>query len=348
MKGADYTTDDFLLDPEFISWVKNPTPDKDRYWQLWIEAHPGCREAMLEARELVLSIKFQLPEATREEKLAILKNVMKTGAKTKSRASQVRLRQLVPSLKIAAAITFLITSVYLVITYRDGTPVPHNPEGQLTIKEVAKGARMQIRLPDGTKVWINSESRLTYDTTFNQVQRKVTLFGEAFFEVVPDTTRPFIVKSGNLITQALGTSFNIKAFANEPDIEVSLVTGKVGVTEVGPVQVTVVLAPGEKITSLKGKDGLEKGLFNYEEGIGWKDGLLYFKNAGFDEIKKRLERWYGVSIHTDSTDKGHFSQWNYTGKFENLSLEMVLKRMGFTKNFTFSIQDEEIYLHPKH
>ena len=78
MKRVNNTIFDFLSDQDFINWVKNPTPDKDRYWQLWLETHPDCREAMLEARELILSMKFQLPTASHEEKLSILKNILKT------------------------------------------------------------------------------------------------------------------------------------------------------------------------------------------------------------------------------------------------------------------------------
>ena len=346
MKRSHYTTGYFLRDREFVSWVKQPTPEKDRYWQLWMEAHPGSREAMLEARELILSMKFQLPGASQEEKLSILKNVLKAGGQGQ-RPGSGRWPRLATTIKTAAAIALLIASAYVVVKYLESLPQPQQLLNIVTVKEVAKGARMQIKLPDGSRVWINSGSQLSYDTTFNYSERAVTLVGEAFFEVTPDTARPFMVKSGSLITTALGTSFNIKAFANEPDIEVSLVTGKAGVKAVGHASETVVLEPGEQVVALKEEKHLEKQPFDYEEEIGWKDGLLYFQNASYGEIKRRLERWYGITIHTEDATGNHFSNWNYTGKFENQSLEMVLKRMGFTKDFIFSISNQEIYLYPK-
>jgi transmembrane sensor len=173
--------------------------------------------------------------------------------------------------------------------------------------------------------------------------REVTLIGEAFFEVTENPHKPFIVKSGNITTTALGTSFNICNFPEDEKITVSLATGKVTVEEVDQSSAAkrkpYLLNPGEQIRYAVDFKQFEK-LRNEDDGeYLWKDGIISFKQASLDHVIQKLERWYGVTIVISNQTS---SVVNYDGIFSNQSLDNVLKAMSFSLNFKYSIYEENI------
>jgi transmembrane sensor len=173
--------------------------------------------------------------------------------------------------------------------------------------------------------------------------REVTLRGEAFFEVTENPHKPFIVKSGNITTTALGTSFNICNFPEDEKITVSLATGKVKVEELnqtsGEEQKPYLLIPGEQIRYSVDAKNFEKLRNEDDEDYLWKDGIISFKQTDLDDVVEKLERWYGVTI--DVTNQTN-SVVNYDGIFSNQSLDNVLKAMSFSLNFKYSIEQETI------
>ena len=200
-----------------------------------------------------------------------------------------------------------------------------NPSGQKSI----------IFLPDGSKVYLNAESRIAYPDDFMGSSRNVKLEGEAFFEVARDEERPFIVSTGQFSTTAIVTSFNIRAYKREEKIEVSLATGKVLVSDVNrDNDRSMFLTPGEQMVYLKESDKVSITNFDDKSALGWKEGLIYFDQADFDEVIRKLSRWYGVEFNVQNKpDKG----WIYNGEFRNQSLEHVLMGMSLTKNFQYEI-----------
>ena len=123
------------------------------------------------------------------------------------------------------------------------------------IVSVEKGQKANVVLPDGSKVWVNSDSRLSYGSRFNQKERVLSLEGEAYFEVTPDKDRPFIVETDELAVRALGTSFNVKSYEEEKDVSTVLMTGKVEVTSDYD---RLVLNPNERIVFNKQTGHMEK------------------------------------------------------------------------------------------
>ncbi|MBU0695890.1 MAG: FecR domain-containing protein [Bacteroidetes bacterium] len=155
--------------------------------------------------------------------------------------------------------------------------------------------RKKIILPDGSVVWLNASSQLSYDENFNDEQRAVNLEGEAYFEVHHDANKTFIVKVGDLKTQVLGTKFNIQAYRTHQSVDVSLLSGKIAVS-VGENQ-AVMLAPHQSISLDKQTRTL--GAIKQEEtasAAAWHEGKIIFKDQSFESILLVLERNFGLHI----------------------------------------------------
>ena len=183
------------------------------------------------------------------------------------------------------------------IEYRNGEIVYHKSEEKTTEVvynklEVPRGGECMIKLDDGTKVWVNAETKLKYPVVFVGDRREVVLEGEAFFDVAKNE-KPFIVKTSFGDVRVLGTAFGISAYASEPESYTTLVRGKVSVEREGIKP--VVILPGEQVVT--SKDGkMIKQQVDVEEFVGWKDGIYVFKEKSLGEIMKTLERWYNISV----------------------------------------------------
>ena len=188
------------------------------------------------------------------------------------------------------------------IEYRNGEIVYHKSEEKTTEVvynklEVPRGGECMIKLDDGTKVWVNAETKLKYPVAFVGDRREVVLEGEAFFDVAKNE-KPFIVKTSFGDVRVLGTAFGISAYASEPESYTTLVRGKVSVEREGGKP--VVILPGEQVVT--SKDGkMMKQKVDVEEFVGWKDGIYVFKEKSLGEIMKTLESWY--NIYVDFQDK---------------------------------------------
>ena len=160
--------------------------------------------------------------------------------------------------------------------------------------KVPRGGEYQVTLSDGTEVWLNAESSIRYPIEFKRNQRKVWIQGEFYFQVAQDSTRPFIVYHQNLAIQVLGTEFNIRAYADEPNIQTTLVKGKVEISTQHGVK--HVLLPSQQLiySTLDKTYTLQK--VNPEQYISWKDGLYIFKTQRLEDIMNLIARWYNVTI----------------------------------------------------
>ena len=241
--------------------------------------------------------------------------------------------------KIAASLLLFAT-----IWYYFNTVAPKSESPELALKTVHKynlaGQKSKIYLPDGSEVWLNAESEITFPEKFSNEKREVVLEGEAFFNVIKNLNQPFIVKTGKVSTTVLGTSFNVKAFENEPTIYVALKNGRVKVEledEAG--KEAMFLEPGEALKYNKSNAMALKEEFDQEMLLAWKDGVIVFKDAGFDEIIKTLSRWYGVQFEIENRNN---DTWSYSGSFDNAILENVLMSISFTKEFSYNINQKNV------
>lgn len=172
----------------------------------------------------------------------------------------------------------------------------NKPNTQTHILSIPRGQMFKLVLSDGTEVFLNAGSRLSYPTNFVRNERIVTLEGEAYFKVAKDRNRPFIVKAGAVQTRVLGTEFNISCYSAS-DIHVTLIEGSVQVDASGASQI---IEPGQDLCVRKnGSMKLEKvDLHSY---MYWRDGYFYFDNLPLVDVLKSIGRWYNVGVEFRNT-----------------------------------------------
>lgn len=211
-----------------------------------------------------------------------------------------------------------------------------------------KAHKESITLEDGSTVELNAGSKVRYPLHFSDSSRSISLEeGEAFFTVAADPARKFMVNTGELITTALGTSFNIRAYASEHKVTVALVTGKVKVDQLNTNSQSapsLILLPSEQISYDRVSLSLVKTVFSKPEEVnGWKQGFLIFKDAPYNEIVTGIENRYGVTVINES-DK---TAWNYNGSFKNESLTEVMDIICLAKTLSYTIKKDTVYLQNK-
>ena len=204
------------------------------------------------------------------------------------------------------------------------------------------GGFYTLVLSDGTRVWLNSESELEYPVLFGKGKRVVKLTGEAFFEVTKDASRPFIVETNDIRTRVLGTSFNIKAYQNEPAIATTLFTGKVEVALLTDTLRRVVLVPGKQADLNLQTNHLSVGEVNLEHVIAWKEGMFMFNKENIEVVTRQIERWYGVKFIYEAGCHKYYTFNGYLSKDE--SLKTILDALTFTGGPKLKIDENVVYV----
>lgn len=207
--------------------------------------------------------------------------------------------------------------------------------------EVPRGGIYSLVLSDGTKVFLNSDSKLKYPVTFNGEKRKVELSGEAFFEVASDSLHPFIVHTQDMETRVLGTSFDIQAYPDEPTTKTTLLTGRVLVS-VNNSPLTEILVPGLQASWSTGTDEIIVKKVNVATQALWRDGVIMLDDAELDDVMRMLARWYDVTYEF----KGDRSvKHTFTGKINrNEDLESVLNTLTLLGGPKFEIRGTVVYI----
>ncbi len=166
-----------------------------------------------------------------------------------------------------------------------------------------KGRQYQLVLPDGSKIWLNAASSLTYPVKFKKNVREVEVTGEAYFEVEQAKDWPFIVKTASQRIEVLGTYFNVSAYDDDQNTKTTLVKGSVKVSTMASAAIAIqapgqstILRPGQQAVTLKGKSNIDVGMIDTEEAVSWKENLFVFNNEEISEVMKKVSRWYDVEI----------------------------------------------------
>ncbi|MCF7568530.1 DUF4974 domain-containing protein [Sabulilitoribacter arenilitoris] len=203
-----------------------------------------------------------------------------------------------------------------------------------------RGDKKEIYLPDGSKIVLNAESELIYPKEFNDSIREVTLIGEAFFDIKRNVNKPFIVNTNSIKIKVLGTSFNVKSYDKDKKVETTLVTGKVELIK--DKETPIVLAPSQKAVFYKKENKLEiEEVKSLEVVVAWKEGKLIFKKTSLQEVVIDLERKYNVKININSQK---LLNYEYTGTFDNLSIDEVLKLLTISSPIKYTIKNGKIIL----
>lgn len=210
---------------------------------------------------------------------------------------------------------------------------------------VPRGGEYQLVLTDGTRVRMNSESRLVYPTQFSKKQRRVVLEGEAFFEVTKDEARPFVVSTQGIDIRVLGTSFNVTSYPDEEEIKTTLVEGRVVVEDVDHKGNELVLQPGFQATFEKEGHRLKKEKVNVELYTSWKDGRFVFDQSPLEQILNKVSRWYDVKVFYMNEECKNLRFTGGLKRYDNL--ERMLNMIEKTNDVRFVIKEHSIMVEKK-
>lgn len=253
---------------------------------------------------------------------------------------------------LAAAILTVIV-LAAAFLFRPEKPLQTAPDKENNTIVMRKGARSSVQLPDGTTVWLNSSSRITYGDGFAHGAREIFLDGEAYFTVTRNEQHPFIVHAGNMTIQVLGTAFNVKAYKEDEKNEVVLLSGKVAVTTTRQPQ-QLELLPGQKVLAWSGtasdslqEQPLEVVSFQLDasgnscDETAWIRNQLVFKNKTLLSLTKEMERWYNVNIHIQDAS---LEKELFNGAFQKENVTEALKALQIATPFSFYQSGSEIYI----
>lgn len=313
---------EFRLSDEFGSWFSD-------------EGHRELFEELLAVRESVMNIDGNYPHASME---ATLGRIMDHESKSSVRLSGRKrgwknARRMAVAATVAAVVALGGVWAWLqrpqtADVEAEVSPVMVIPassevqqvtltchKAQADVKPsthtltTPRGQTFKLEMEDGTIVWLNADSRLTYPNHFASNERQVTLEGEAYFKVAKDSQRPFIVHTAEVTTRVLGTEFNIRAYRERPT-HVTLLQGKVRVSD-NRMSQTIDLSPGQDATADSVSANMEVSDVDVMEQTAWKDQLFCFRNEELTDIMREIGRWYNVEIvfMNERSMHYHFNFW---------------------------------------
>lgn len=347
MQYGDYKVEDFLFDEYFVRWVKKPGPETDHFWESWIEKNPAKIKTINEAREIIISIRYKnLYQPSKEEYNEVLENIVKPSNPLSFLRYSKKKGIFYLMIKYAAALLFVLSFssiiVYLNLKSKKDVRVK---SVELIEKTNPNGQKITFNLDDGTKVKLNSGSKLTYQKVFDENERRVNLEGEAFFEVKKDESRPFIVETKDLITTVLGTSFNIQSYKEEKKSMVAVSSGKVKVMKIQKVNTSdnqyFLLNKNQMITYSALDNSIVKNEPVPEQVFSWKENIIHFDQSEFENVISTLQRWYGVEfiINNGSSFAGRFN-----AKYNNEPLDLILEGIKGEYGFEYEIVEKIVYI----
>ncbi|HZF63597.1 MAG TPA: FecR family protein, partial [Chitinophagaceae bacterium] len=221
----------------------------------------------------------------------------------------IRSKKMIRIATVAASVLLVLLSIFWFTNKKTVTP-----GAELNLVSTNYGSKKKLRLPDGTQVWLNSGSSLSYYKNFSKTHREVQLIGEAFFDVVEDKKRPFLIHTKLMDVRVLGTAFNVRSYPDEETSETALIRGLVQITLHQNPGETLFLRPNEKLivsSSSQKQKGNETGgqtpriiltqihrlkQENTSIETSWVNNTLAFDNETLEQIALKLERWFDVNV----------------------------------------------------
>jgi transmembrane sensor len=241
------------------------------------------------------------------------------------------------------AAVFVIIGFVSLFMYLNHEISPDQEQVEFSEAATERGQRIQMQLEDGTKVYLNSESRIIYPRVFDPDSRYVELTGEAYFEVNSEE-RPFFVHAGDVTIEILGTEFNVKAYSDE-NIEVVVADGIVGVSLIDSQESDQVVLSRGYMAQLKADNRSELSIHqqvDLNRHLGWMAYRMTFENHTMNEISRQLERWYGMDIELRDPE---IDEMTVTATFEDESLQEVLRVLSLALNLDYEISGRKVLIY---
>lgn len=284
--------------------------DEDKALNEWIDSSTTNKRVYLQIKELWYHKQDQTNNsqaiAAYDKLINRIRFAEVVQAQTRVQRISSQVNQFV---KYAAIIFFILSFGFLSYYYF----TEENSKDEFCVISVPKGNKSEILLPDGSKIWLNNNSKLIYPKKFNKSERKVDLIGEAYFEIKRNVKVPFVVKTPDVSIKVLGTKFNVSAYPNDKFIETTLISGKVSVKSNENPEIEQTLDPGESMTFDKVSNHTTISRVDTKFYTYWMKGEFSFKDEKFEMLAKRIERIYNVEITFENPE---LKEKTYTGDFK--------------------------------
>ncbi len=331
MNNKAYTkVEELINDQSFVNWVNKSQLSDIEFWNTWIVENPDKKEIVSNAKDIVLGIKFNKTTISEQKTLDAWEK-LENRIKAVSNPKVIKLpfyKQRKYQSIAATVLLFLTISVF----YFSSRPIT-------VVHKTVYGEMLDLKLPDGTKVILNSNSELAYASDNN---REITLSGEAFFDVEkkPATNAKFSVTTNDLTIEVFGTQFNVnnrntktQVFLEEGNIELLLNNGT-----------HKKMIPGDLITYSYESDNIleEKRILRPELETSWKNGSLIFDRSSLEAAMQKIEDTYGVTVvFQDDASKAML----LTGAVPTQNLDICIKTIEKSAQVTIVNQDNKLYIH---
>nr|WP_129735554.1 FecR domain-containing protein [Parabacteroides goldsteinii] len=326
-------------------YIKNQCSEQELHALLhWLKLPDNHAELDLVVKPLWETIDKNMsrPEGEREKELHEEVSLLLSGVKRKDRKiSNLRVRdknRLNGFYRIAAILILAFSVTFGLLKVLD------RPSPQLTYTEKVsnKGEKKNIVLSDGTKIILNSDTKLRIPADFNKEERVLEMEGEGFFDVAPDPNKPFIIKSGEARVRVLGTSFDFKSYKEDDFIKLTVSTGKVRVN-VDDQDLQLSVSPNEHLSVNKVDGNVSKETIQENNYIKWIQGSLYFNKEPIREVIKTINRTYNRKVILQCKNR----DYKITGTHDNKNIEAVIEAICFTTGLHSRQEGDNIIIYDK-
>lgn len=354
-----------LADESFINYCLKRNEGDVLHWEQFLKEHPEEQGHIEEMKVLVQLTTENINNIELKNQLLLLKRQLAHLDNAAPVITKSFGQRFLGRWKVAAVIACVLTGTAAAFVFFSGSFLKQQPRAALTYA-TKLAEKKAFRLPDGTTVILNAGSHITIASDFDQKDRKVLLDGEAYFDVVHNTQKPFIVQTSRMDVKVLGTAFDVKAYSHDAVYETSLIRGSIELS-LKKENKKILLVPNQKyLIREEGNDNrkektaipehvdlkhkMTSGLLPVTVSrkdttiveVSWTENKLVFVNEPFDEVIQKLERWYGITIEIVDPS---LAKNTFTASFRNEGIENVLSALQFSKPFTFKKENDKIMIY---
>lgn len=333
-----FDTNDFIADAHFLQWVKFPTATSDAFWNTWIAAHPHKQAQTAAARAFILGLQFkeELPSQLMIN-ASLERNLDRITAWEQQQQPLIIKEKGPRKIWWWAAAAVVVGSMALI-----GRQLLPAPPAKVAYAGLANGVRT-IWLPDSSKVILNANASVSIHANWvANGEREVWLEGEAFFDIKPAAAQAFVVHSGNLDIDVLGTTFNVKkdtAFTN-----VTLNTGKIKVRFNELPEHPLLLAPGDFVQYSAKRNKITKKKVNADLYAVWKEEGSQLQNVTLQEMAGYIEDIYGYQVRISTAE---LARTKLSGGLRVKDEKLLLETLSFALNVKIERDGDTLFIRPK-
>ena len=340
-----------------IKFIQDKTTDVENQMVLdWCEQKPSNKNHLIELKNIWISQHLDQTKASDEEFNSMMKLIHEDDEISQSNNRSLLKLATKSSRKYQyfayAATVVMILSIGLNLflhTTRSSQSLINSqinivslPDSMKQIYYTNKGVKAIVELPDGSRVWLNSDSKIEFPNQFSGDKREVNFSGEGYFEVVKNPEKPMVIQtSKDMNIEVLGTTFNLKAYDNDDYIETTLYKGEIQLRlkdKVRQKEYLTQIEPQKSYVIRSNQCYLNKPKSKIENKSAWKDGQLIFEDSPIDEVIKSLERWYGVNFSIK--DKSIY-KYNLTATFESESIVQILEMIKLCTRIDYQFNNNQ-------